>query len=126
MSLTYDKLMSLLESNKDIKEFELREGHPLFLGILKKLDEPIIINGMVFTEGIFSEKCDIFGITHRNECLNVLQGFESLTKKTLTPNEKNSMILFDNDKFRLTVFDKPVTPNGFDISYREYLIKTVA
>ncbi|MED0951230.1 hypothetical protein P4T70_24580 [Bacillus mobilis] len=80
MSLTYEKLMSLMDANKSIKEFCIIEGKALFLGFLKQLDEPIIRNGRLITEAIFTEKCDDFGVIHRNECLNVLKGFEKSTK----------------------------------------------
>lgn len=112
-----------MDDNKSIKEFYLVEGKALFLGILNKLDEPIIINGRLITEGIVREKCTDFGIIHRTDCLNVLQGFESSTLSTLIPNESKQDIMLDNGKFRLMVVDKPLTPNGFNIQYREYEAK---
>lgn len=120
MSLTYEKLMSLMDANKSIKEFCIIEGKALFLGFLKQLDEPIIRNGRLITESIFTEKCDDFGVIHRNECLNVLKGFEKSTKSTLIPNDDTKYSTFDNYKFRLSVCDKPMTPNGFNIHYQEF------
>ncbi|WP_242248078.1 hypothetical protein [Bacillus cereus group sp. BfR-BA-01328] len=117
MSLTYEKLMSLMDANKSIKEFRIVEGKSLFLGFLKQLDEPIIRNGRLITEAIFTEKCDDFGIIHKDECLNILKGFE---KSTLIPNDDAKYSTFDNYKFRLSVCDKPMTLDGFNIYYREF------
>ncbi|HDR7922691.1 TPA: hypothetical protein QCY49_000676 [Bacillus paranthracis] len=120
MSLTYEKLMALMDANKNIKEFCIIEGKPLFLGVVKELEKPIIRNGRLITEAIFTEKCDEFGVIHRNECLNVLKGFEKSTQSTLIPNDDTKYSMFDNYKFRLSVCDKPMTPNGFNIHYREF------
>ncbi|WP_144537243.1 hypothetical protein [Bacillus thuringiensis] len=120
MSLTYEKLMSLMDANKNIKEFFIIEGKPLFLGVLKELEEPIIRNGRLVTQGILNEQCEDFGVIQRQDCLDVLKGFEISTRSTLIPNESNQNIMFDNGNFRLMVLDKPFTPNGFNIQYREY------
>lgn len=112
--------MSLMAANKSIKEFRIVEGKSLFLGFLKQLDKPIIRNGRLITEAIFTEKCDDFGIIHRDECLNILKGFEKSTKSTLIPNDDTKYSTFDNYTFRLSVCDKPMTLDGFHIYYREF------
>ncbi|AFV22009.1 MULTISPECIES: hypothetical protein [Bacillus] len=120
MSLTYEKLMALMDANKNIKEFCIIEGKPLFLGVVKELEKPIIRNGRLVTHGILNEQCEDFGVIQGNDCLDVLKGFERSTQNMLIPDENNQPIMFRNDKFRLIVFDKPLTPNGFNIQYWGY------
>ncbi|WCK57533.1 hypothetical protein PP175_26065 (plasmid) [Aneurinibacillus sp. Ricciae_BoGa-3] len=118
MSVNFNHFMEIIK-REDIKEVHLIEGQVPYLVVLTKLKEPVLLNGNYIEEGIETVPFRELGVVTREDCLNI-DGFQKREGKNLLPNDKEHIVDYQNEQFRLAVVDSSLSP-GFVIHYRKLI-----
>lgn len=119
MTVDVNDFFNLIKQRDDIKEVIISENKPLTIGVLKKLDEPILRNGKLITEALDNVNFVEFGVLDRDDCIAILKTFQINEKQNLFPNNDTNLITVDNNLYRLVVVDQP-SFSGMSITYREF------
>lgn len=111
-----DKIRKFIK-DETIGELHIIEGKPIVLGILEKLDTPIIMQGIKFYEGVTLQTYHEFDKMKREHFIEIVHVLEAITETHLLPSkEKDTM--YQNQSFRLLISDSH--PNRFHILLRKF------
>lgn len=121
MGFRYEDWVLLLENKPTIRELHLQEGQIPFVGLLVPLDVPIVQVGIVFENAIEMIPFPEYGELSKDDCMDVIQGFERLTGKRLIPTTEMPMVHYQGSDFRLQTVGSPATDRLL-LTYRKFAI----